>query len=304
MQLVSNMVRIVIIGASAAGHTLAVNLREKEKNCFIDLISEEAYPCYDKRRLAKFLAGSLKEEDLFLASESFYNEKNVTFRQAKRISLVNPAKKIVYFKDKGALEYDLLVIASGRKVVFPEISGIKKSGVSALCCLDDFKSLINRLIIDTVCLVGDDSIALECAEVIAAKYNIEVKLIGSQLFNGAASSRVEVINSRIIEIIGEGGIQAIKLEDGKVIATSLVFFMRVAGNVDFFKNTSLETSDGLVLVDESGRTNLDSIFACGSACALRGHPAQAKAWDEVVKEGSLLAEMLAKTVKELTCRIS
>jgi nitrite reductase (NADH) large subunit len=302
MQLASDMVRIVIIGASAAGHTLAVNLGEKEKDCSIDLISEEAYPFYDKRRLAKFLAGSLKEEDLFLVSESSYKEKDINFHKSNKVSLVNPVKKIVYFKDKATLEYDLLVIASGQRAVFPEISGIKKNGVLALYCLDDFKSLINRLIIDTVCLVGEDSIALECAEVIASKYNIEVKLISSHLLSGITSSRVEIINSCLSETIGEGGVQAVKLEDGRVIATSLVFFMRQAANLDFFKSTSLETSDGLILVDESGRTNLDGVFACGSACALRGHPAQAKSWDEVIKEGSLLAEMLAKTVKELRCR--
>jgi len=250
------------------------------------------------------LSGSLKEEGLFLTSDTFYQEKNILFSRSKKISAVNPYKKTVYSKDKGTIEYDLLVVASGRRIAAPDISGIKKPGVVTLQYLDDFKLLTGRLIMDTVCLVGDGTIALKCAEAIAAKYNVEVKLISNKLSDTINHARIEIINDRIAEIIGEGGVQAVKLQEGKVIAASLVLLMQEGrDNIDFLKGTSLESRDGFILVDQSGRTNLEGIFACGSVCVLRDHPVQAKGWDEVIGESSVLAETLAKTVKELRCQI-
>jgi NAD(P)H-nitrite reductase large subunit len=94
------MNRIVIIGASVAGHSTAIALREKNRTVPIILISEEPYRLYDRRRLIDYLSGAIKEEELYLCGESFYSENNINFLKEKKVTAINPKKKTVSFKEK------------------------------------------------------------------------------------------------------------------------------------------------------------------------------------------------------------
>jgi len=300
------MTRVVIIGASCAGHNLAVSLREKNRDCSIVLITEEAYPCYDRRRLGDFLAGSMSESEIFISSDAFYSENNIDFIKGQRVAAVNTVKKTVSFKARDSLGYDFLVVASGRKIVPQEVSGIKKSGVMILYSLDDFKQLSDCLMTDTVSIVGDDHIALGLAKIISSKNKVEVKLISRKLFdNIAMPDGVEVINAELAEIIGEGGVQAIKLKNGKVIGTSKVIFRQeLKGNTDFLKNTPLETDADLLLVNNNMRTNIETIFACGAVCMPKEGADQPGGWDKITSESIVLSETLSRIIKEQPCQMS
>ena len=257
---------IVIIGASVSGHNIALRLREKNKDCQITLISEEAYPAYDHLKLADFISSLINEKDIFLCSENDYSKLGINFIKNKKVGSLNIGKKLLYFKDKGNINYDILVIASGRSPVIPDIPGAKKEGVYRLYTLNDAKQFMERYIAHPVCIVGSNSFALKMAEAVSEKYGVEVKLLSRATFDPSSiPQNTEIINDSITEIIGEGETQAIKLLSGKALGVCAVLFMDdYKSNIEFLKDTGIQTKDDFILVDGWMRTNQDNIFACGS----------------------------------------
>jgi nitrite reductase (NADH) large subunit len=287
------MSNIVIIGASIAGHTAAVSLRESNKDCAITLITEESFPLYDRRRILDLLSGSIKEKDIFLNDENFYRQNNINFMKEAKASSINTNKKIVYLKDKGTVSYDFLVISTGAKFISQDLPGSKKEGVFTLNALSDFKDFNKRLNNESACVTGSSALAINIARGISAG-NKEVKIISSNgLADSIEGSPIEFINSQIAEIIGESEVQAVKLKEGKIIGIhSVIFADEFKSNIDFLKNSEIEINDGLISVDESMRTNLPNIFACGSVCGRMGHEKKLKSWDDAAREGLALAQNL------------
>jgi nitrite reductase (NADH) large subunit len=269
----------------------------------ITLITEESYPLYNKPRLFDLLEGSVKEKELFLSSDEFYRQKNILFLKECKVSAVNTLRKQVYFKNKREVApYDLLVICTGRKFILPEIPGVRKNGVASLYSLTDFKAFISQAIGDSICVVGANVWAVAASRILASRRK-DIKLINSngcltEASRGLISAEVEVINSRVTEIIGESEVQAIKLIEGKIIGTHAVVFMDdLRSNTDFFKNMDIEMSDGAIVVDEKMRTNLEGVFACGTVCRQSATGSAAKSWDEVISESRQLASHLIEAIQ-------
>ncbi|MFH0855779.1 MAG: FAD-dependent oxidoreductase [Candidatus Omnitrophota bacterium] len=289
------MNNIVIIGASASSHNIALRLREKLNAGNITLVSEENYPAYDHLRLADFISGIVSEKDMFLCSEDFYAKQGINFLKGKKVSILNTQKKLIYFKDKGRISYDFLVLATGRSPVLPDIPGARKDGVWRLYSLSDAKEFLKSYIAGPVCVAGTDVFALKIAEAVTEKYKVEVKLLSQKSFDpGLIPKNVEVLNDSIQEIIGEGEAQAVKLASGKAIGISAVLFMNnYKSNIEFLKDTPVAVENDLVIVDGSMQATVKDIFACGSITGK----------DSIVIS-MMLADGLISQVRGDICRIS
>ncbi len=104
---------------------------------------------------------------------------------------------------------------------------------------DDLKKLDEYLINDTVCIDGPAKTAFGLAKLIREKHKVAIKIIspdklenyglasGSQShkLEGELPADIEVINSPIQEIVGEGKAEAVKFKGGKAIGACLVIFM-------------------------------------------------------------------------------
>jgi NAD(P)H-nitrite reductase large subunit len=285
------MSNVVIIGGSLSGQNIAVGLRENDKDCAITLISEENYPAYDHLRLADFISGIIDEEKIFLCSDEFYKEQNINFIKGKKAGSINTVKKLVYFKDKGSISYDFLIIASGRGPQVPDIAGARKEGAYRIYLLDEAKEFLKRYISAPVCIAGSNSFALKVAEAVTQRYNVEVKLISTKGFDPASvPQNVEVINDSLAEVIGEGEVQAIKLSSGKAIGVSAVLYIDgYKSNVDFLKNTDIQVKDDLIVIDSCMRTSVENIFACGSVVGRDSVAVSAMVVDNVLSDMKVAA---------------
>lgn len=260
------MGNVVIIGASVSGHNIALGLKAKHRDCNITLLSQEGYLSYDHLKIPDFISGVVKEKDIFLCDEDFYQKAGINFLKNKKVSGINTEKFLVYFKDKGSINYDILVIASGRSPVVPDIPGARKVGAYRLYTLDDTKEFLKRFIAHPVCIVGLNSLALKVAEAIIDRYGVEVKILSPfMLAYSDLPKKIEVICDSLIEVIGEGEVQAIKLKSGKALGVCAVLFMdNYKSNIDFLKNTEVLIKDDFIVVDKNMATNYSNIFACGS----------------------------------------
>ncbi len=107
----------------------------------------------------------------------------------------------------------------------PHIPGAKKKGVLLLSSEDDFKKLDGYLINDTVCIDGPAKVALDLAKLIHEKHKVGIKIISTDKFEGELPADIEVIDSPIQEIVGEGRAEAVKFKDGKAVGVCLVLFV-------------------------------------------------------------------------------
>jgi len=107
----------------------------------------------------------------------------------------------------------------------PQIPGARKKGVVLFSSKDDFKKLDDYLINDTVCIDGPPEAALKLADLIHQKYKVAVKLVSTDNSVNHSSAEIEIINSPIHEIVGEGRAEAVKFKDGKAVGVCLVLFM-------------------------------------------------------------------------------
>jgi acetyl-CoA synthase len=107
----------------------------------------------------------------------------------------------------------------------PSIPGARKKGVVLISSEDDIKKLDTYLINDTVCIDGPAGVVLKLAKLICEKYKVAVKVISTQQFSGELPADIQVMNSPIQEIVGEGRAEAVKFKDGKAIGVCLVIFV-------------------------------------------------------------------------------
>lgn len=289
---------IVIIGASAAGHSLAAFIRQRNKDNPVTLLTEEKFPFYDRRRLPELIQGGIKEKNIFLSSEEFYSQNNIIFLKEKKAVNLNPNKKIIYFKDgekNSNLAYDALVICTGRRFERSDAEGARKTGVFTFYSLEDYKDLSAYLMGDTFAIAGTGPLALKIAGEMSKK-NKEVKLIGPSINSAQPLPQgVELIDSEIVEMIGESETQAVRLKEGKIIGVSAVIFAAAQkSNVEFLKGLNLEMTDDLILVDDGSQTSLPGVYALGSVCRNRNNLQEEKNWDSIIKEADFLAERLSK----------
>ncbi|MFH0918024.1 MAG: acetyl-CoA decarbonylase/synthase complex subunit alpha/beta [Candidatus Omnitrophota bacterium] len=107
----------------------------------------------------------------------------------------------------------------------PQIPGARKKGVVLISCEEDLKKLDTYLINDTVCIDGPAEAAFRLAKLICQKYKVAVKLVSAQESASELSAGIQVVNSPLQEIVGEGRAEAVKFKDGRAIGVCLVIFV-------------------------------------------------------------------------------
>ncbi len=278
---------IVVIGAGQAGAALVAKLRSSGHSGAITLIGEEPQPPYQRPPLSKaYLLGEMEEERLYLRSNEFYAEHNITLRLGQPVTALNPAAKTVTVGGEG-IAYDQLALTTGstpRRL--PGAVGGDLAGVYTVRTLADVDAMKDefqagrRLII-----VGGGYIGLEAAAV-AAKLGLDVTVLEmaprilqrvaapetSDYFRSLHTAHgVKILESTGLDrLLGEGHVTGARLADGRELAADFV----IAG-VGILPGTALAEAAGLAIengirTDEFGRTSDAAIWAAGD-CASFPH---------------------------------
>lgn len=289
------MAKVIIIGNSSSGFSCCEALI-KNSSYDITVITQEKFPAYKRHMLADYIAGDLPENDLYLCNEDYYSQNKINFLKETKVARIDTKKQAVVLKDNNRLNYDFLVIASGRKINIPDIPGRTKRGVFTVNELETAKGIKNSLIIaHTICIIGDSEQSLRFIDYLLKKEK-EIKVIGvSSHESFAGQQHIEWMdNLGISEIIGEGTeLKAVKLSNGKAIGVDLVLFTSgFSPCAEFLKDTEVGTENGYIIVDDTQCTNFKNIFACGSVCKKAGIQEREKPQEEKINEGIIAANQL------------
>src|SRR5437660_1525295 len=116
---------IVIVGASLAGGTAAVTLRDEGFDGDIVLIGAESELPYNRPPLSKgYLRGQDRFSDQLVKPAAYYTEQRIELRLGVRATAIDPTQKLVELEGGERVAYDrLLVTTGGRNRTFSAAAG-------------------------------------------------------------------------------------------------------------------------------------------------------------------------------------
>jgi len=260
-------VSVVIVGASAAGLSVAETLRRQGFDGRISLVGDEAGLPYDRPPLSKeLLSGAWPQERVRLRDETAIAGLRLDLRTGVAAVGADVRERTVALADGSRVSFDDLVIATGvRPRRLPGTDGV--AGVHVLRTLADAVALRAELEHKPrLVIVGAGFLGAEAAAV-AREAGAEVTLVsdiaaplsdvlgpelGSMLVGMHREHGVEIITGVMVrQVLTVGGRAAgVRLADGRVLeADAVLVSIGCVPNVEWLAGSGIETGNG-VLCDE------------------------------------------------------
>lgn len=268
---------VVIVGAGAAGLTMAEALRREGYSEAITLIGDEPHPPYDRPPLSKgFLLGQVGSEQLGLRDALAMESLEVELLLGHRAVGLDTERREVRLDSGAAIPYSTLVIATGVRPRLPD--GIDDgTPVHAVRTIDDARNLAAALMIaDSVAIVGGGLLGYELAST-ARALGVRTTMmdradtplarvlgpeVGALLAELHVEQGVVVRSSARVSRITRAGDGVAIVDRGHTDIVSLVIAATGSlPNVEWLEGSGLDVSDG-VACDATGRA-ADAIYAIG-----------------------------------------
>ena len=303
-----------IIGGGAAGLNAAKAIRERDKTGSIYMLSNEAYPAYNRPMLTKSLVAGLDAEQIAVQEASWYEENNVCLLLGKNVVSIDTEKKEIHTDDGAKFKYTKLIYALGSECFIPPIQGADQPEVIAIRRLSDTQK-VTELLPQTkeAVVIGGGVLGLEAAwELKKACCKVTVlelapRLMGRQLDEGAGEMIKAVSEAQgitihtgvqIEAIEGDGHVTGVRLGDGRVFPAQLVIVScGVRANVAVAKAAGIET-DRAVVVNSRMETSAADVYACGDCAQYQG--INYAIWPQAVEEGKTAGANAAGETLEYT----
>ena len=252
------MRRLVIVGASLAGHRAAQAARGAGFEGDLIVVGEERHPPYTRPPLSKeLLAGEQEVDRVHFPCDKF----KAQWRLGVSAVSLDRGRRRVVLSDGDELAYDRLILATGSRARPWPGSGAELDGVHVLRNLDDALAL--RAAFERrprVAIVGAGFIGCEVAQT-ARKHGLDVTLIdvadtpmlplGPTLGKWCAElHRVNGVDLRlgtgVAALLGNGHVEAVELSDGERVAADVVVVgLGAVPNTEWLAGSGLTLSPGL-----------------------------------------------------------
>ena len=269
---------VVIVGASLAGLNAAESLRSEGFQGKITLIGDEREYPYDRPPLSKqLLTGDWDVDRLPLRSAAEFDDLQLDFLNGRTAEALDVADQKVLLEGGEPVEFDGLIIATGARALgLPfgqELNGVHmlRTQADALRIRDELQPGAR------VAVIGAGFIGSEVASS-ARSRGLEVTMIealsapmvgplGEELAGWAADLHAGAgvglrMNAMVSDLVGDGQVEAVELEDGtRIEADTVVVGIGVRPNVEWLADSGLTIGDG-VICDQFCRA-APGIFAAG-----------------------------------------
>ncbi|MFM2268757.1 MAG: hypothetical protein RL757_2198 [Bacteroidota bacterium] len=307
------MKHIVIIGNGISGITAARTLR-KLSDHRITVISEETEFFFSRTALMYVFMGHQRFEDTQPYENWFWGKNRIELMKCS-IKTIDYDNKTLLTVDNKEIIYDDLILATGSKSNRFGWRGQDLDGVQGLYHRQDLENMarLAHTGVRRAVIIGGGLIGVEMAEMWRSRGvevtflvretafwnnvlpNDEARMIDAHLAEHHIDLRLET-SLDYIEDNGKGGVSAVVTDKGERIEAQFVgLTVGVSPNIDFLKNTKLETNRG-ILVDEFLETNIKNVYAIGDCVELRKPTEGRRAIEAVWYTGRMMGETVAHTI--------
>lgn len=277
--------RIVIIGAVAAGTSAAAKARRNDEEAEITVYERDRFISYSGCGMPYFLGDEVKRlEDLTPRDPAFFMAKyRVEVKTLNEILSINPDKKTVTVRnlETGATfddRWDRLIIATGASTTRLPITGSDREDVFTLRNINDMiriKKWIAEKKPETAAIIGTGFIGLEVCENLA-RLGIAVTLVEKldQVTPGLDPDMAVLVRAHIEKngvrvytgaSVTEVGNGSVMLADGTRIPSGLTLLAAgVRPETSLAKDCGVELGvAGAIKTNAKMQTSVPGIWACG-----------------------------------------
>lgn len=273
--------RIVIVGNGPAALSAVEAIRETDGASDITVLTPEADRAYTPCFLAKYVAGTVDEEDLALKCEDFHEKNRVTLRAGHAVTEVVPEENVVVLDDGNRVPYDKLLLACGAEPVIPTAPDLAGEGIFYFRSIADATAIRMRAADSgNVVVLGSGFVAMEIAEALT-EIGATVSMVARtehilrRIFDPEVADMVEMhmtlngvrfmkcCNLVDVERDSHGALKAAILSDGeRVPCEMLVVGIGMRANDRIVSGSGVAVGDG-ILTDDTMRTSVEGIYAAG-----------------------------------------
>jgi 3-phenylpropionate/trans-cinnamate dioxygenase ferredoxin reductase subunit len=300
----------VILGASLAGATAAITLREEGADGDVILIGAEPQPPYERPPLSKaYLRGEEPFDKALVRPATFYAEHGIQTMFGTRATRIDPSARLVELEDHRRVPFDVLLIATGGRNRRVSIPGVDLDGIYGLRTVQDADRIRAEMIAGRrAVVVGMGFIGSEVAASLRRK-GLDVLVIDpskTPLFRVLG----EDVGQTIAKLHRDHGVRMI-FEDtvaafegtqrvGCVVTKGglrlecdfAVVGIGIEPAVEALGDSGIQLDNGVV-VNQYCQTNISGIYAAGDV-ANHYHPVfdrriRVEHWQNAIKQGAAAA---------------
>ncbi len=288
--------RIVVIGANAAGAKAASRAKRVNPEAEVTLIDKGEFISYGACGIPYFISDTVTDvEELMktpvgiVRDASFFRKvKGVEVitgteavsidREARKVGLVEKATGRAY-----SVDYDRLVLATGSTPMVPPLPNVGLENIFTVKSIEGAQLIKERAVAgNSACILGGGLIGLEMAEALK-KRGMKVTLLEMRdqllpdvidpdmalLVENYVRQRIDLLKTscRVTGFGGSGRVEKVFTEDGELPADLVVIAAGVKPNIKLAADAGLRIGhNGAISVDARMRTSDDFIYACGDCC--------------------------------------
>jgi len=287
--------KVVIIGAVAAGLTAAYGLKKNMKEADITIIEKHKNISYGACGFPYYIEGIIEDsDDLVAKNRDEVIGDGIDLRILNEAVKVDFQKKIVHTVDLTSgkaydVPYDKLVIAVGGKSIrLKALEGIK--GIFPLNNMEDAMAIRKYIdekspkkamiigggnkgieLLESLTLRGIDTTVIELKNRILSYYDADLADMLYQKLKGEGH-KIN-LNENVMSGIADdktGSIKSIVTDKGTYDVDFAIESIGIKPNTEFLEGTELLMENGAIVTDKYGRTNIEDVYS-GGDCALIYH---------------------------------
>lgn len=280
--------KLLIIGANAAGMSAASRVRRREPDCDVVVLEQTREVSYGACGLPYYVSGHNDEIDrVRVRTAEEFIRSGIDLRLGWRAERIDTREKTVSgVNEQGAFteRYDRLLIASGAAPRMPDVPGARLDGIFVLKTPQDALAL--RAAIEggnaRVAIVGGGAIGVELAEACVRQKAKELTILeaADQLlppfdaeFAAAAKEELERngavvrLRERITAFLGDGRVCAVETDRGRYDADVVIVSIGVTPSTAFAAGLN-RMQNGAILTDAGMRASEPDVFAAGDCASV------------------------------------
>jgi len=305
---------VVIIGNGVSGVTAARHIRKLSKKR-ITIISAETNYFFSRTALMYVYMGHMKFEHT-QPYENWFWEKNRIELKKGFVEEIDYSKKILSLTGGDQMTYDKLILAVGSKPNKFGWPGQDLDGVQGLYSKQDLDLMEENTTehkVERAVIVGGGLIGVEMAEMLHSRgvdvsfFVREDKFWGNVLPENEGNiverhlqkNHIDLrFNTELKEIVSDenGRVKSVISSTGEEIPCQFVGLTAgVSPNIDFIKETELETQRGIV-VNQFLETNQPDVYSIGDCAQFSEPVAGRRNMEQVWYTGRIMGETVAQTI--------
>jgi 3-phenylpropionate/trans-cinnamate dioxygenase ferredoxin reductase subunit len=310
--------RYVIIGASLAGATAAITLRQEGADGPVTLIGAEQAPPYERPPLSKaYLRGESTLDKALVRPAAFYADHGIETMFGTRATSIDTSAHTVELEDHRRVPFDALLIATGGRNRRLSIPGGSLEGIYGLRTIQDADRIRSEVIAGRrVVVVGMGFIGSEVTASLRQKgldvvaidpgktplFRVLGEAVGQTLADLHRVRGVRTIfGDTVAAFEGTRRVNCVVTKGGlRLECDFVVVGIGIEPAVELLERSGIHVDNGVV-VDEYCQTDISGIYAAGDV-ANHYHPLfnrriRVEHWQNAIKQGAAAARnMLGKPV--------